>query len=102
MSDLKIRTLNVEGINNVVQCKKQILSFLKKKEKCTIAFLQETHLGIRVDKTVRIGLARYITLHMIQKSHSVAILLHKTLLFPLLDKVVSYDERRHVRSSFSR
>lgn len=40
--DLKITSLNVKGLNHFVKCQK-ILSFLKK-EKCQVAFLQETQL----------------------------------------------------------
>ena len=43
MSDVKIITLNVKGINHVIK-RQKILSFLKK-EKCQIAFLQEIHLS---------------------------------------------------------
>ncbi len=43
MSDLKVISLNVKGINHAIKCQK-ILSFLTK-EKCQVAFLQELHLS---------------------------------------------------------
>ena len=94
MSDLKVITLNVKGINNVVK-RQKILSFLKK-EKCQIAFLQETHLSELEHKKLKrncVGQVYYSSYNT--KSRGVAILLHKSLPFTL-DKVVPDDEGRYV------
>ena len=94
MSDLKIITLNVKGINNVVK-RQKILSYLKK-EKCQVAFLQETHLSELEHLKLRrnwVGQVFYSSYNT--KSRGVAILLHKNLPFTL-DKVVSDEEGRYV------
>lgn len=42
MSDIKIASLNVKGVNHVIK-RQKIISYLKR-EQAQIAFLQETHL----------------------------------------------------------
>ena len=94
MSDVKIITLNVKGINHVIK-RQKILSFLKK-EKCQIAFLQETHLSDLEHIKLRrswVGQVFYSSYN--SKSRGVAVLLHRCLPFTL-DKTISDKEGRYV------
>ncbi|XDV28526.1 hypothetical protein PO909_031812 [Leuciscus waleckii] len=94
MSDLKVVSLNVKGINHVIK-RQKILSFLKK-ERCQIAFLQETHLSDLEHIKLRrswVGQVFYSSYN--SKSRGVAILLHRSLPFTL-DKTISDKEGRYV------
>lgn len=94
MSDIKISTLNVKGINHVVK-RRKLLSMLKK-DKVHVALLQETHLTdlehlkLRRDWVGQVFFASYNS-----KSRGVAILIHKHLPFTL-DKIVQDKEGRFV------
>uniref|UniRef100_A0A3P9HHD5 exodeoxyribonuclease III n=1 Tax=Oryzias latipes TaxID=8090 RepID=A0A3P9HHD5_ORYLA len=94
MSDIKILTLNVKGINHVVK-RRKLLSMLKK-DKVQVALLQETHLTdpehlkLRRDWVGQIFFASYTS-----KSRGVAILIHKHLPFTI-DKIVQDKEGRFV------
>ncbi|XDV45285.1 hypothetical protein PO909_013405 [Leuciscus waleckii] len=94
MSDLKVVSLNVKGINHVIK-RQKILSFLIK-ERCQIAFLQETHLSDLEHIKLRrswVGQVFYSSYN--SKSRGVAILLHCSLPFTL-DKTISDKEGRNV------
>uniref|UniRef100_A0A3B4WAI3 exodeoxyribonuclease III n=1 Tax=Seriola lalandi dorsalis TaxID=1841481 RepID=A0A3B4WAI3_SERLL len=94
MSDLKITSLNVKGLNHVI--KRQKILTLFKKEKCHIAFLQETHLTDLEHIKVHRNLVGQV-FHSSFKYHSqgVAILLHRSLPFTL-DKAISDKEGLYV------
>lgn len=94
MSDIKIITLNVKGINNVVK-RQKLLSFFKK-EKCQLAFIQETHLSDLEHVKLRrswVGQVFYSSYN--SKSRGVAVLIHRSLPFTL-DKSISDKEGRYV------
>lgn len=94
MSDLKIVSLNVKGINHVIK-RQKILSFFKK-ERCQIAFLQETHLSdLEHIKLRRSWVGQVFYSPSNSKSRGVAILLHRSLPFTL-DKTLSDKEGRYV------
>lgn len=94
MSNTKIITLNVKGMNQVVKrCK--ILSMLKK-GKVQVALLQETHLTDLEHLKLKcdwVGQIYYSSFN--SKSKWVAILIHKHLTFTL-DKVIRDTEGRFV------
>lgn len=94
MSDVKVITLNVKGINNVVK-RQKILSFLKK-EKCQIAFVQETHLSeLEHLKLRRSWVGQVFHSSYNSKSRGVAVLIHRSLPFTL-EKSLSDKEGRYV------
>lgn len=94
MSNIKIISLNVKGINHVIK-RQKILSFLKK-EKCQVAFLQETHLSDLEHVKLRrswVGQVFYSSYN--SRSRGAAILLHRSLPFTL-EKTVHDKEGRYV------
>lgn len=94
MSNTKIITLNVKGINHVVK-RRKILSMLKK-DKVQVALLQETHLtDLEHLKLKRDWVGQIYYSSFNSKSRGVAILIHKNLTFTL-DKVIQDTEGRYV------
>lgn len=94
MSNLKVVSLNVKGINHVIK-RQNILAFLKK-EKCQVAFLQETHLtDLEHIKLRRSWVGQVFYSSYNSKSRGVAILLHRSLPFTL-DKTMTDKEGRYV------
>lgn len=94
MSDLKVVSLSVKGINHVIK-RQKILGFLKK-EKCQVAFLQETHLtDLEHIKLRRSWVGQVFYSSYNSKSRGVAILLHRSLPFTL-DKTMTDKEGRYV------
>lgn len=94
MSDLKLISLNVKGINHVVK-RQKLLSFFQK-EKCQIALLQETHLSdIEHMKLRRNWVGQVFFSSYKSNSRGVAILLHKNLSFKL-EKSITDNEGRYV------
>lgn len=94
MSNTKILTLNVKGLNHVIK-RRKVLSMLKK-DKVQIALLQETHLtDLEHTKLKRdwVGQVYYSSFN--SKSRGVAILIHKNLPF-VLERVVKDEEGRFV------
>uniref|UniRef100_A0A3P9KVD9 Endonuclease/exonuclease/phosphatase domain-containing protein n=1 Tax=Oryzias latipes TaxID=8090 RepID=A0A3P9KVD9_ORYLA len=86
MTDLKVISLNVKGINHVIK-RQKILSFLRK-EKCQVAMLQETHLSDTEHVKLRrswVGQVFYSSFN--SKSRGVAILLHRSLPFSFENEV---------------
>lgn len=97
MSDVKIITLNVKGVNNVVK-RQKLLSFLKK-EKCQLAYLQETHLSdLEHLKLQRSWVGQVFYSSYNSKSRGVAVLIHRSLPFTLV-KSISDKEGRYVLMS---
>uniref|UniRef100_A0A3Q3NRE5 exodeoxyribonuclease III n=1 Tax=Labrus bergylta TaxID=56723 RepID=A0A3Q3NRE5_9LABR len=94
MSNIKIITLNVKGINNVVK-RRKILSMLKK-DKVQVALLQETHLtDLEHLKLKRDWVGQIFYSSFNSKSRGVAILIHKNMSFKL-EKVIHDTEGRYV------
>lgn len=94
MSDLKLFSLNVKGINHVVK-RQKLLSFFQK-EKCDVALLQETHLSdIEHMKLRRNWVGQVFFSSYKSNSRGVAILLHKNLSFKL-EKSITDNEGRYV------
>lgn len=94
MSNTKLITWNVKGINNVVK-RRKVLSSLKK-EGAHIALIQETHLSDLEHVKLRrdwVGQVFYSSFN--SKSRGVAILLHKRLPFTL-EKCIKDNEGRYV------
>uniref|UniRef100_A0AAX7TPZ0 exodeoxyribonuclease III n=1 Tax=Astatotilapia calliptera TaxID=8154 RepID=A0AAX7TPZ0_ASTCA len=94
MTDLKIISLNVKGLNNVVK-RQKLLSFLKK-EKIQIALLSETHLNdLEHSKLKRNWVGQVFYSSYNTKSRGVAILIHSNL--PLTtEKVIKDKEGRYI------
>lgn len=94
MTDLKIISLNVKGLNNVVK-RQKTLSFLKK-EKTQIALLSETHLNdLEHSKLKRSWVGQVFYSSYNTKSRGVAILIHRNL--PLtIEKVIKDEEERYI------
>lgn len=94
MSDLKLISLNVKGINHVVK-RQKILSFFQK-EKCQIELLQETHLSdVEHIKLRRNWVGQVFFSSYKSNSRGVAILLHKNLSFKL-EKSITDNEGRYI------
>lgn len=94
MSDLKIVSLNVKGINNVIK-RQKILTFLRK-ENTKIALLSETHLNdIEHLKLRRAWVGQVFYSSHNSKSRGVAILIHRSLPFTL-EKTISDNDGRYV------
>lgn len=94
MSDLKIVSLNVKGVNNVIK-RQKILTFLKK-EKTRIALLSETHLtDIEHLKLRRTWVGQVFYSSYNSKSRGVAILIHRNTPF-ILEKTISDNDGRYV------
>lgn len=94
MSNLKIVSLNIKGINHVV--KRQKLHYNLKKESCQIGFLQETHLSELEHIKLRsswLGQVFYSSYN--SSSHGLAILIHRSLAFKL-DKEIKDKEGCYV------
>lgn len=86
MSNIKIITLNVKGINHVIK-RRKVLSMLKK-DKVQVALLQETHLtDLEHLKLKRDWVGQIYYSSFNSQSRGVAILIHKHLAFTL-DKVI--------------
>uniref|UniRef100_A0A3P9IZ02 Endonuclease/exonuclease/phosphatase domain-containing protein n=1 Tax=Oryzias latipes TaxID=8090 RepID=A0A3P9IZ02_ORYLA len=94
MTDLKLISLNVKGINHVIK-RQKILSFLRK-EKCQMAMLQETHLSDTEHVKLRrswVGQVFYSSFN--SKSRGVAILLHRILPFTF-EKELKDSQGRYI------
>uniref|UniRef100_A0A3P9DD09 exodeoxyribonuclease III n=1 Tax=Maylandia zebra TaxID=106582 RepID=A0A3P9DD09_9CICH len=92
MSNTKIITLNVKGINHVIK-RRKIISLLKK-DRVQIALLQETHLTDSEHLKLKrdwVGQIYYSSFN--SKSRGVAILVHKNLPFTLHTIVRDTDGR---------
>ncbi len=93
MSEIKISSLNSKGLNHVVQ-RQKILSF-PKKEKCQVAFLQETHLSDQEhNKLCRNWVEQVFYSSFKSNSRGVAIP-HRSLPFKL-DKTIIDKEGHYV------
>lgn len=92
MSNIKIVSLNVKGLNHVIK-RQKILTFLKK-EKAQIAFLSETHLNdlehlkLRRSWVGQVCYSSYST-----NSRGVAILIHRGLPFTVERTIKDCDGR---------
>uniref|UniRef100_A0A3P9HAV9 exodeoxyribonuclease III n=1 Tax=Oryzias latipes TaxID=8090 RepID=A0A3P9HAV9_ORYLA len=94
MSNTKILTLNVKGINHVIKRRKTLT--LLKKEKVQIALLQETHLTDHEHSKLKhdwVGQIFYSSYN--SKSRGVAILIHKNVPFTV-EKIVKDKEGRYI------
>lgn len=94
MSNTKIITLNVKGINHVA--KRHKILFMLKKDQAQMALLQDTHLTDLEhlkSKCDWVGQIYYSSLNY--KSRGVAILIHKHLAFTL-DKVIRDTDARFI------
>uniref|UniRef100_A0A3P9BZE4 exodeoxyribonuclease III n=1 Tax=Maylandia zebra TaxID=106582 RepID=A0A3P9BZE4_9CICH len=92
MSNTKIITLNVKGINHVIK-RRKIISLLKK-DRVQIALLQETHLTDSEHlKLKRDWVGQIYYSSFTSKSRGVAILVHKNLPFTLHTIVRDTDGR---------
>ncbi len=81
-SNIRIRTWNVKGVNNVVK-RKKILNILKR-DKINIALLQETHLNdLEHQKFGRDWVGQLYYSSFSTKKRGVIILIHKNLPFQL-------------------
>lgn len=76
MSDIKIVSLNIKGVNHVIM-RQKIISYLKK-EQAQVAILQETHLTETEHLKLRLGwVGQVFRSSFNSHSRGVAILFHK-------------------------
>ncbi len=86
MSDIKIVSLNLKGINHVIK-RQKIISYLKR-EQAQIAILQETHLTETEHLKLRRGwVGQVFSSSFNSHSRGVAILIHKKLNFKFEDMI---------------